>query len=864
MEYSLNSKAFRVFNSRARIVEENLHIRFSESTPNVVGQARKETEPVKNYILIPLWLADPPFFYDPKSSQDDGSKPSSDDEKKVDKDPRKDSECIDQKKDDNVNSTNNVNAASTNEVNAVGGKTSIELPDDPNMPALEDYNIFDLSSHDQDDGAEVDMNNLDTKIQVSPNPTIRIHKDHPLNQVIGDLQAATQTRNMSNNLKEYGFVSTTLKQRTNHTDLQNFLFAWFLSQEEPKNVIQALKDPSWIDAMQEELLQFKLQEVWTLVDLPNGKRAIGTKWVFRNKKDERGIVIRNNARLVIQGYTQEEGIDYDEVFAPVARIEAIRLFLAYASFKDFMVYQIDVKSVFLYGKIEEEVYQKKDGIFISQDKYVGEILKKFGFTEVKTASTLMETHKPLLKDEDGEEVMFICIGKAKKSVKLIMEKLFGMELELMLMTQSITYYCWVKVNAVEESDGFEQIVDFLNAQPIRYALTVNPTIYISCIEQFWSTGVVKTINEEVQLHVLVDGKKIIIFEASVRRFLKLEDEEAIDCLPNSTIFEQLALMGYEKISQKLSFYKPFFSPQWKFLIHTILQCLSPRTTTWNEFSSTMASAIIYKAVYKELGDSLVRAATTASSLEAEQDSGNITKTRSKATPNESSSLGTTSGGGPRVLDLEKIKTTQANEIASLKRRVKKLEQKKRSRTHGLKRLRKVGAIARVESSGDEESLDEDASKQGRINAIDADDDITLVSVQDDADKEMFNVDALNGEEVFVAGQNENVVEEVVDAAQAKIKADHELAQRLQAEEQEELSVKEKTNLFQQLLEQRRKHFAAKRKNLKDLKNKSFDSIQKMFDRAFKRVNTFVDFRTDLVEDNSKRAGKELEQEKTKK
>ncbi|GJR30725.1 putative ribonuclease H-like domain-containing protein [Tanacetum coccineum] len=103
--------------------------------------------------------------------------------------------------------------------------------------------------------------------------------------------------------------------------------------EEPKKVIHVLKDPSWIEAMQEELIQFKLQEVWTLVDLLNGKRVIGTKWVFRNKKDERGIVIRNKAR-----------------------IEAIRLFLAYASFKDFVVYQMDVKSAFLYGKIEEEVY----------------------------------------------------------------------------------------------------------------------------------------------------------------------------------------------------------------------------------------------------------------------------------------------------------------------------------------------------------------------------------------------------------------------------------------------------------------------------------------------------------------------------
>ncbi|GJT12390.1 putative ribonuclease H-like domain-containing protein [Tanacetum coccineum] len=303
VRYSLNSKAFRVFNSRTRIVEENLHIRFSESTPNVVGQtqvkcsqARKEIELVKNYILLPLWPADPPYSQDPKSSQDDGSKPSSDDGKKVDEDSRKDSEAL-----------------------------NFHL----NMPKLEDYSIFDSSRNDEDDGAEADMNNLDTTIQVSPIPTTRIHKDHPLDQVIGDLQSATQTRNMSKNLKEHGFVST-IQQRTNHKNLQNCLFACFLSREEPKKVIHALKDPSWIEAMQEELLQFKLQEVWTLVYLPNEKRAIGTKWVFRNKMDERGIVIRNKARLVAQWYTQEEGIDYDEVFAPVARIEAIRLFLAYA------------------------------------------------------------------------------------------------------------------------------------------------------------------------------------------------------------------------------------------------------------------------------------------------------------------------------------------------------------------------------------------------------------------------------------------------------------------------------------------------------------------------------------------------------
>ncbi|GJU64797.1 putative ribonuclease H-like domain-containing protein, partial [Tanacetum coccineum] len=331
--YSLNSKAFRVFNSRTRIVEENLHIRFSESTPNVVGsgpdwlfdidaltrtmnyepivagthfngfagtkasdnagQARKEKEPVKDYILLPLWTADPPYSQDPKSSHDDGSKPSSDDGKKVDEDPRKESGCNDQEKEDNVNSTNNVNAAGTNEVNVVGGKKSIELPFDPNMPALEDYSILDFSRDDEDDGAVADMNNLDTTIQVSHILTTRIHKDHPPDQMIEDFQSAKQTRKMSKNLEERGFVST-IQQRTNHKDLQNCLFTCFLLQEEPKKVIHALKDPSWIEAIQEELLQFKLQEVWTLVDLPNGKRAIGFKWMIDYALWE---VIENGATL---------------------------------------------------------------------------------------------------------------------------------------------------------------------------------------------------------------------------------------------------------------------------------------------------------------------------------------------------------------------------------------------------------------------------------------------------------------------------------------------------------------------------------------------------------------------------------------
>ncbi|GKA18910.1 hypothetical protein Tco_0698825 [Tanacetum coccineum] len=144
----------------------------------------------------------------------------------------------------------------------------------------------------------------------------------------------------------------------------------------------------------------------------------------------------------------------------------------------------------------------------------------------------------------------------------------------------------------EESNGFKGVIDFLNASSIKYALTVNPTVYESCIKQFWATAKAKPVNEERQIQALVDKKKVIIIEKSVKNDLMLKDAEGTDCLPNDVIFEQLTLMGYENLTQKLTFYKAYFSSQWKFLIHTILQCLSAKTIAWNEFSSTMASAII--------------------------------------------------------------------------------------------------------------------------------------------------------------------------------------------------------------------------------------------------------------------------------
>nr|GEW82484.1 hypothetical protein [Tanacetum cinerariifolium] len=536
-------KSFRVFNSRKKIVEENLHIRFSENTPNVVGSE-------------PDWLFDIDALtrtmnYEPISSHDDGFKPSSDDGKKVDEDPRNESECKDHEKEDNVNSTYNVNTisltinvAGINRANAIG-----ELSFDPDMPALEDVGTFDFSNEDEDDDAVADMNNLDTTIQVSPTPTIRIHKDHPLVQVIRDLHSTTQTRNMSKNLEEHGFVSS-IHQRENHKDLQNCLLACFLLQKEPKKV---------------------------------------------------------------------------------SSMGELTFFLGL------------------------QVKQKNDGIFISQDKYVVKIQKKFTFIDAMNASTPIKTQKPLLKDEDGKEVDVLMY---RYQVNLKVSHLHAVKRIFRYLKGQPKLCLWYL------KDSSFDLVAYTDSDYARASLDRKSTTR----EQFWPTAVAKTINGKAKIHTQVDGKKVIS-EASTIRDLQFADEEGVSCLPNSTIFEQLASIG---------------------------------------------------------------------------------------------SQGTDSGGGPRcqeamrdttaqtrVIDLEKTKTTQANEIDNLKRRTKKLERRNKSRTHALKRLYKVGLTTRVESSDNEESLGDDTSKQGRrIDDIDANEDITLVNVQ--ADAEMFDADNdLGCEEVFV-------------------------------------------------------------------------------------------------------------------
>nr|GEW87248.1 putative ribonuclease H-like domain-containing protein [Tanacetum cinerariifolium] len=376
VEYSVVSKAIGVFNKRTRIVEEILNIIFQANAPNVKGNRPDWLFDIDsltismNYVPV-ITGKQTNGIAGSKENLVAGTKDSAVDARKKapeeDEIPRSEFESLlkQEMQTKNINSTNSfntvsspvnivgssfVNATSQTPINAARPSTStnafeehsferfspfknaFSLPHIPIVTPIDDTGIFGNAYNDEVLEEEVDMNNVDSSYTILE--ATKFLKDHPQEQVIGSLETPVQTRKMSKTHEEFGLLSSVHKlRRTNHKDFQNCLFACFLTQMEPKKPVQDLQDPNWVEAMQDELLQFKL-----------------------NKKDERGIVIKNKARLVAQGHTQEEGIDYDEVFAPVARIKAIRLFLAYASFKDFVVYQMDVKSAFLYKIIKDEVY----------------------------------------------------------------------------------------------------------------------------------------------------------------------------------------------------------------------------------------------------------------------------------------------------------------------------------------------------------------------------------------------------------------------------------------------------------------------------------------------------------------------------
>ncbi|GKC40362.1 putative ribonuclease H-like domain-containing protein [Tanacetum coccineum] len=803
VRYSLNSKAFRVYNIRTRIIDENLHIRFLEDKPIIAGDgpkwlfdidvltklmnyvpvfagtnsndsvgteesigtrhSSKKIGSSQDYILMPMWKDGSLFDSFLKNASNDELQPSSDAEKKDDKGVNKESGIDDQERPKNSTQDVNTNGPSINtaSTNVNIGRLNINTASPTVTTALLEATHADFFG----DETEIDMSNNTTTYLVLSTPNTRIHKDHSLDHVIGDVQSGVLTKRMTKTTNEQGFISVVYKGKT-HKDLHTCLFACFLSQVEPK------------------------KKVWTLVDLPYDKRAIGTKWVYRNKKDERGIMIRNKARLVTQGYTQEEGIDYDEVFAPVSRIKAIRLFLAYALFKDIVVYQMDVKSAFLYGKIAEEVYvcqpsgfedpefpdivykvekalyglhqaprawyetlstylldngfqrgqidktlfikriksdillvqvyvddiifgstkkelctefeklmhkkfqmssmgeltfflglqvsQKDDGIFISQDKYVDEILKKFGFSTVKTASTPMETSKPLLKDAEAEDVdvhlyrsmigslmyltasrpdiMFVVCACARFQVTPKVSHLHAVKRIFRYLKGQPKLGLWYPkdspfdLEAYTDSDYAGASLDrksttggcqFLGSRLISWqckkqTIVANSTTEAEYVAAASCCGQVLWIqNQMLDYGYNFMNTKIYI------------DNESTICIVKNPVFHSKT----KHIEIRHHFIRD--SNEKKLIqmskIHTDHNVADLLTKAFDvgRFQYLIATN---ETVIKEWEDRMERGSTTASSLETEHDSGNINRTQSMATLNESFPQGTDLGSGPRCQD----------------------------------------------------------------------------------------------------------------------------------------------------------------------------------------------------------------------
>ncbi|GJZ98159.1 ribonuclease H-like domain-containing protein [Tanacetum coccineum] len=681
--YSINSKAFRVFNTRARKVEENPHITFLENKPNVAGSgpdwlfnidlltnsmnyepviAGNQTNgnagikdnvdvvPTQQYILLPL-LSD-----SPQSSKD---AVANDAGKRTTKEPADEGErngqekeggasnkegdqnvqdlraeldkLLVQQKEGYVNNTNRVSTISPS-VSAVGQSfvNADDLPIDPLMPNLEDTtdllntSIFSGAYDDEDVGAEADLNNLEITMNVSPIPTTRIHKDHPLTQIIGDIMSPPQTRRMTRNVTEHGMFGSA-QHRINHKDFQNCLFACFLSQEEPKKVIQALTDPSWIEAMQDELLQFKLQKLET--GMTSGTRL-----------------------------TKEEGIDYVEVFATVVGLMHLGYFLP--MYHVGLLFTVDMKSAFLYGTIEEEVYVCQPPGFEDPkfpDKvykvYVDDII--FGSTKKSLCVEFEQMmHKRFQMSSIGELTFFLGLQVSHlHAVKRIFRYLKGQPKLGLLYSRDSPFdleafsdsdYAGASLDRKSTTGGMLRNLDPTSKKFLMYPrfLELFLNNHIALAEPFNDVYVTHVHTKKVFTNMKRQNKDFLrtvtlLFASMLvpqvvegEGFRKPSEPQPPSSTAPPSLEEQVTTVASQ--------------PQ---KTHTSRRVKRGRDTEIPQ-SSGPPKKVGDEAVYKGEDDRVVRAATTATSLEAKKESGNIHKTRSMATLNEPSPQGT--GLGSRL------------------------------------------------------------------------------------------------------------------------------------------------------------------------------------------------------------------------
>ncbi|GJS96484.1 retrovirus-related pol polyprotein from transposon TNT 1-94 [Tanacetum coccineum] len=502
--YSLQSKAFRVYNLETKRVEENLHITFLENKPNVAGKG-------------PTWLFDLDYLTDSMNYHPI------------------------------VQESRQPYIAGQQEANQNAGTEE----------------IIDVGDSDKEDDSAQDCFVLPIWPSYSSTNTPALTTDDKR-----EVSTASPYEGLS--------LADPTHSEEDDSEIPPL-------EDIYQNSMISSADESWVDAMQEELLQFEIQKVWVLVDFPYGKKAIGTKWVYRNKKDERGVVVRNKA-----------------------------------------IYQMDVKSAFLYGKIDEEVYVSQPPGF--QDpkhpKKVYKVVKAlYGLHQAPRAWSIIGSLMNLTASRTRHYLQSVlALGRVfPRGLKefrellsrvtngteaLLLPTLFFLWLDKVSTTlQSVplgkvcTALEMLKKNTDEGTKRslraeFHEIIDFLKRSSIHHALTVSPVVSTTFVEQFWTSAKSKTINNVRHITAKVAGKSVSISEASIRSDLLFDDADGIDSLPNQAIFDAIQLMGYEGDLTVLTFNKALFSPQWRFLFHTMNHCLSSKSTSWDQIPTNIATAVI--------------------------------------------------------------------------------------------------------------------------------------------------------------------------------------------------------------------------------------------------------------------------------
>nr|GEY49818.1 hypothetical protein [Tanacetum cinerariifolium] len=690
--YSVNSKAFRVLNSRTRIVQETLYVNLKKKH-NVARSG-------------PTWLFDIDSLTRTMNYQP-------------------------------VTVGNQTNPSTGFQDKFHAEKAGEEIDQQYMLFPVWSSGSINPQNNDGDaafDGKEHDFDakNPESEVSVSPSSSAQSKKQDdktkkeakgksPIESFTGyrDLSAEFEdcSYNSINEVSAAGTIVPAIGQNSlNSTNTFSAAELEDITYSDDEDDVGAKADFNNLEtSITEELLQFKMQKVWILVDFPHRKRAIGTKWVFRNKKDKRGIMVRNKARLVTQGHTQEKGIDYEEVFAQ----EEVYVYQPHG-FEDpdhpGKVYKV-VKALYGLHQAPRACLQSGQGTLWSTSaprawyETLANYLLENGFQRGKIDQTLF------IKKQKGDILLMqiyvddIIFGATNKDLCKSFEKLMKDKFQMSSMGNLHSF--WVFSEAfVKDPDG-----ENVDVHTYRHML-------------------------------LLLVQKLLMF-----------------CLTNwccslsAVMSSKLARMGYEKPSTKLTFYKAFFQSQWKFLIHTILQCMSAKRTSWNDFSSLMASAVICLSTVK--GFSGIETPLFEGMLVEQQgdeegdadehveevNTGDVAHRDDSAahgevpTVTEEPSIPSPTSPTPPPQPPQDIPSTSQLKLwklRKLKRRVKKLEKRNKVRVLKLRRLQRVRTSQRIETSDD--IVMDDESNQGRMIAeMDQDDDVVL---EDDKEEDKDVADAV--------------------------------------------------------------------------------------------------------------------------